>query len=40
MDWAHEQVLLTLRRIADAKQLDDYGTGWGDFTLLEKPKWL
>jgi len=40
MEWAHEQVLATLRRIADAKQLDDYGTGWGDFTLLEKPKWL
>jgi hypothetical protein len=35
-----EQMFHTLEAMAYAQSQDDYGTGWGDYSILEKPKWL
>jgi exodeoxyribonuclease VIII len=40
MEWATEKLHKTLAVIAQAESTVDYGTGWGDFTLIEKPAWL
>jgi|TARA_R110000744_G_scaffold38003_5_gene86978 hypothetical protein len=29
-----------LRTIAEANNKEEYGTGWGDYTILGKPSWL
>ena len=29
-----------LRTIAEANSKEEYGTGWGDYTILGKPSWL
>ena len=40
MEWATEKLHKTLAVIAQAESTVDYGTGWGDYTLIEKPSWL
>ena len=40
MAWANIQLHKTLAVIARAEKDVDYGTGWGDYTLMEKPPWL
>lgn len=40
MEWATAELHKTLEIIARATDAKDYGTGWGDYTILEKPKWL
>jgi len=30
----------TLSIIASAQKEEDYGTGWGEYSILELPKWL
>ena len=40
MAWANIQLHKTLAVIARAEKDVDYGTGWGDYTIMEKPSWL
>ena len=40
MDWAFDKMHKTLAIIAQAKDSVDYSTGWGDYTVIEKPAWL
>jgi len=40
MKWAMTELHKTLAVIARAEEEVNYGTGWGDYTILEKPKWL
>ena len=40
MEWATAELHKTLAKIANANVTDKYGTGWGDYSILEKPKWL
>lgn len=40
MEWAHTKMMETLHVIAAAQKTENYGTGWGDYTILEKPRWL
>lgn len=40
LESATERMHRTLAVIAEAEVKDDYGTGWGEYTILEKPKWL
>ena len=40
MSWATAQLHKTLAVIAKAEKDVDYGTGWGDYTIMEKPSWL
>jgi len=40
MEWATVQLHKTLAVIAQAQDAEEYGTGWGDYSILEKPKWL
>jgi len=40
MAWANIQLHKTLAVIARAEKDVDYGTGWGDYTVMEKPSWL
>lgn len=37
---ATERMHRVLATIAEANEKDDFGTGWGDYSLLELPKWL
>lgn len=39
LDWATEHMHRTLAIIAEANSKGDFGTGWGDYSILEKPKW-
>ena len=40
LEWATVEMHKTLAVIAEAEAKQDFGTGWGDVSLLEKPKWL
>jgi hypothetical protein len=40
MHWAMKQLHKTLAVIAKAEKDSDYSTGWGDYTVIEKPDWL
>tara|TARA_R110000851_G_scaffold10628_1_gene38136 strand:- start:16 stop:792 length:777 start_codon:yes stop_codon:yes gene_type:complete len=40
MEWATVQLHKTLAIIAQAQEAEEYDTGWGDYSILEKPKWL
>ena len=40
MEWATVQLHKTLAVIAKAEKDEDFGTGWGDYTLMQKPTWL
>jgi hypothetical protein len=40
MEWATAKLHETLDIIANAEEKVDYGTGWGDYTVIEKPDWL
>ena len=40
MEWATVQLHKTLAIIAQAEEAEKYDTGWGDYSILEKPKWL
>ena len=40
MSWATKELHKTLAVIAEAESREDYSTGWGDFTIIEKPNWL
>ena len=40
MTWATIELHKTLAVIARAEKDVDYGTGWGDYTVMEKPTWL
>ena len=40
MEWATAELHKTLAIIARANDTEEYGTGWGDYSILEKPKWL
>ena len=37
---ATERMHKTLAIIANATEQDDFGTNWGDYSILELPKWL
>jgi len=37
---ATERMHRTLAIIADAEKQENYDTGWGDYSIIEKPKWL
>ena len=39
LEWATEHMHRTLAIIAEANSNGDFGTGWGDYSILEKPKW-
>lgn len=38
--WATEHMHKTLEIIKEAIDKEDFGTGWGEYSLLEPPKWL
>jgi len=40
MSWATKELHKTLAVIAKAEKDVDYGTGWGDYTVIEKPSWM
>ena len=40
MEWATVELHKTLAIIAKAEKETDYRTGWGDYTVMEKPAWL
>jgi hypothetical protein len=40
MEWATSKLHETLAIIAQAEEAVDYSTGWGDYTIIDKPKWL
>jgi len=40
MEWATEKLHKTLATIASADSVQSYDTGWGDYTIIEKPDWL
>ena len=40
LEKATEQLHRTLDVIAQATQSENFGTGWGDYSILELPKWL
>ena len=40
MSWAMVELHKTLAVIARAEKDVDYGTGWGNYTVIEKPAWL
>lgn len=40
LEWATAQMHKTLAVIAEAEAKQDFGTGWGPISILEKPKWL
>jgi len=40
MTWATIELHKTLAVIARAEKDVDYGTGWGDYTVMEKPAWM
>ena len=40
MTWANIELHKTLAVIARAEKDVDYGTGWGDYTVMEKPAWM
>ena len=40
MEWATDKLHKTLAIIAKAEDAMEYDTGWGDYTIIEKPKWL
>ena len=40
LEWATAEMHKTLAVIAEAEDKQDYGTGWGNVSILEKPKWL
>lgn len=40
MEWAMSKLHKTLATIANAENSLVYGTGWGDYTVIDKPKWL
>ena len=37
---ATERMHQTLDVMAAAEKAEEYGTGWGDYTLMTLPKWL
>ena len=37
---ATQRMHKTLSIIASAEKAEDYGTGWGEYSILELPKWL
>lgn len=37
---ATERMHTTLKIIAEANENEDFGTGWGNYSVLELPKWL
>lgn len=40
LEWATVQMHKTLEVIAEAESKQEFGTGWGEISILEKPKWL
>ena len=40
MHWGMKHLHKTLATIAKAEKDSDYGTDWGDYTVMEKPPWL
>ena len=40
MHWGMKQLHKTLAIIAKAEKDSDYSTGWGDYTVIQKPEWL
>ena len=40
MRWGMNQLHKTLATIAKAEKDSNYGTDWGDYTVMEKPPWL
>ena len=40
MHWGMKHLHKTLATIANAEKQSDYGTNWGDYTVMEKPSWL
>ena len=40
MRWGMNQLHKTLATIAKAEKDSNYGTDWGDYTVMEKPSWL
>ena len=40
LDHATERMHRTLDKIAVANDNEEFGTGWGSFSILELPKWL
>ena len=40
MHWGMKQLHKTLAVIAKAEKDSDYSTGWGDYTVIQKPDWL
>ena len=39
MEWATEHMHKTLAVMALANVKEEFGTGWGDYSILEKPRW-
>jgi len=40
MEWATVELHKTLAVIAEAEKYWRYGTGWGDYTVMQKPSWV
>lgn len=40
LEIATEQLHRTLGVIAEAEEQAEFGTGWGEYSILERPKWL
>ena len=40
MEWAMVRLHRTLSIIATAEKEKDYSTGWGEYTVIDKPRWL
>lgn len=40
LESATERMHQTLKVIASAQEEEDYSTGWGDYSIIELPKWL
>ena len=40
MHWGMKKLHKTLATIAKAEKESDYSTGWGDYTVIQKPEWL
>jgi hypothetical protein len=40
LEWATAEMHKTLAVIAEAEDKQDFGTGWGNVSIIDKPKWL
>lgn len=40
LDWAHNEMISTLYKIADAEQTGVFTTGWPEVNVIDLPRWL